>query len=673
MKKIKKVIPILAPVVAAGTVAWGAASSLGGYTTPVYGSDDFKIAAGGVQDAEPLQAASRQKSGEDPEAPSEKEPKEDQKKDEAAAAKGDLDLADGSYEGTGTGFNGPVKVSVKIQDRAMAAIDVVSHSDDEAFFNRAKEGVIQAILQAQSADVDVVSGATYSSKGIISAVKNALSGGGGSAGASGSSGAPQPTASAPVTIGQGNFDVADGTYEGSADGFHGTVRVSVKVQDKTIQAIDIVSHADDAAFFDRAKTGVVGSILSSQSLDVDVVSGATYSSKGIINAVKNALAGQGGSAAADTPAPTQTPVPVNTPKPAKDPGAYKDGTYTGTGTGFAGKLTVQVKISGGKIKKIKIVRTDDDPAYIEKASALIKRIIKEQGTDVDVISGATYSSTGIIEAVRDALGRAAVPTPEKTPAPTAAPRPTAAPAKKPAGSGRFPYPDGSYTGIGEGFGGDIAVTVVIRDKSIKEIRITSHEGEDDAFFDRAKMIADKIVQEQDIAADAVSGATYSSQGILEGVRNAIEAAKRAALPASPTPVQTPAPTPTPTPTAVPTFTPEATPTPDPISAYIDGDHKVTVPCVPDEYEDFDAYDLTLTLIMENDKITGIRDITGNGWPDNDAYITRAAKGSSLYPGVVSQILEKNSVEGIDTVTRATCSSQSIIEACRQALEAARRR
>ena len=666
MKKLKKVIPILAPVVAAGTVAWGAASSLGGYSTPVYGADDFKIAAGGIQDAEPLQEEPRRENGEALAAPSEKEPREDREKDETAAAKGDLDLADGSYEGTGTGFNGPVKVSVKIQDRAMAAIDVVSHSDDEAFFNRAKEGVIQAILQAQSVGVDVVSGATYSSRGIISAVRDALSGGGGSAGASGSSGAPQPTASAPVTIGHGNFDVADGTYEGSADGFHGTVRVSVKIQDKTIQAIDIVSHADDAAFFDRAKAGVVGSILSSQSLDVDAVSGATYSSNGIINAVKNALAGQAGSAAADTPALTQTPAPVNTPTPVKDPDAYKDGTYTGTGTGFAGKLTVRVKIFGGKIKKIKIVSTDDDPAYIEKASALIQKIIKEQGTDVDVISGATYSSTGIIEAVRDALGRAAATAPEKTPTPTAAPRPTAAPTKKPAASGRFPYPDGSYTGIGEGFGGDIAVTVVIRDKSIKEIQITSHEGEDDAFFDRAKTIADKIVQEQDIAADAVSGATYSSQGILEGVRNAIEAVKKAALPASPTPAQTPPPT------AAPTLTPEATP-PEALSAYIDGEYKVTVPCVPDEYEDFDAYDLTLTLIMENDKITGIRDITGNGWPDNDAYITRAAKGSSLYPGVVSQILEKNSVEGIDTVTRATCSSQSIIEACRQALEAARRR
>lgn len=569
MRDIKKVIPILAPVVAAGTVVWGAASSLGGYTTPVYGSDEFQVSADGTQGAEVFQEALHQKSSQDnPAALPKEDPEEDLEVnlgnepdgDEATAPKGSFDLADGSYEGTGTGFSGPVKVSVKIQDRAIAAIDVVSHSDDEAFFDRAKNGVIQSILSAQS-------------------------------------------------------------------------------------------------------------------VEVDAVSGATYSSNGIINAVKNALAGQGGSTAADTPTPT--PAPVSTPKPVKDPAAYKDGTYTGTGTGFAGELTVQVKISGGKIKKIKIVKTSDGPEYIERASALIQKIVQAQGTNVDVVSGATYSSTGIIGAVRDALGKAAV-TDNKKPRPTTTPKktptPTAAQTKRPAASGKFPYPDGSYTGIGEGFGGDVAVTVVIKNKSIKEIQITSHEGEDDAFFDRAKTIADKIVQEQDIAVDAVSGATYSSNGILQGVKDAIEAAKKASVPATPTPAQTP--TPTVTPTAAPTPTPEETPTVPATSTpsvYIDGSYKVTVPCVPDEYYDFDEYGLTLTLVMENDKIVDIRNITGDGGPDNNSYITRASKGSSVYPGVVSQILEKNSIEGVDTVTRATCSSWSIIEACRQALEAAKRR
>ena len=55
-----------------------------------------------------------------------------------------------------------------------------------------------------------------------------------------------------------------------------------------------------------------------------------------------------------------------------------------------------------------------------------------------------------------------------------------------------------------------------------------------------------------------------------------------------------------------------------------------------------------------------------------SYIRRAVSGSTKYPGVVSQILEKNSLEGIDAVSHATCSSQSILEACRQALKKAQR-
>lgn len=680
MKNIGKAIPILAPVVAVGAVAWGAAASLSGYTTPVYGSDEFQIAADGIQNAEQTQdaadsTAESQPAVSQPDA-GEKKTEAAGKTTEKAAAKGKLDLADGSYEGSGTGFHGTVRVSVKIKDKAIAAIDILSHSDDEAFFDRAKEGVIQSILSSQSMDVDVVSGATYSSNGIINAVKNALGKGGSTTVQPTQAASTQtPASSVPVTVGQGDFDIADGSYEGSAEGFRGTVRVSVRVQGRTVQAVDIVSHSDDETFFNRAKEGVVGSILSAQKLDVDVVSGATYSSKGIINAVKNALDGQAGYTQPNTP------TPKSTPKPAKDPETYKNGTYTGTGTGFGGEMTVQVKIAGGKIKTVKIKEHADGDAYIKKASSILNKIIKKQGTDVDVVSGATYSSNGIIEAVRDALSKAAAAKSEKKPTVTAAPTkkpvtPTPAPA------GAFPYPDGTYTGIGEGYGGDVVVAVVIQDQAIRQIKITSHDGEDDAFFNRAETITDKIVQSQDIAVDAVSGATYSSNGILEGVKNAIQAAKKASAPATPTQTTIPTPTPekTPTPTAALTETPNPTETPSPTettppeasTVYVDGEYKVTVPCEPDEGHAFETYNLTLTLVMKDDTITEIKRVTGDGASSNDNYITRASKGTSAYKGVVPQILEKNSVEGIDAVTRATCTSRSIIEACRQALENAKR-
>ena len=90
------------------------------------------------------------------------------------------------------------------------------------------------------------------------------------------------------------------------------------------------------------------------------------------------------------------------------PAAYKDGTYYGTGTGFGGTLKVKVEISGGKITDIQIMENQDGSEYISKASALINAIISSQSTNVDTVSGATYSSVGIIQAVRDALSQAAV-------------------------------------------------------------------------------------------------------------------------------------------------------------------------------------------------------------------------------------------------------------------------
>ena len=87
---------------------------------------------------------------------------------------------------------------------------------------------------------------------------------------------------------------------------------------------------------------------------------------------------------------------------------YKDGTYIGTGTGFAGGTTkISVTITDGKIAKIETLSDGDDPQYFNRASGTItKEIISKQSTAVDTVSGATFSSKGIISAVKDALNQA---------------------------------------------------------------------------------------------------------------------------------------------------------------------------------------------------------------------------------------------------------------------------
>lgn len=86
---------------------------------------------------------------------------------------------------------------------------------------------------------------------------------------------------------------------------------------------------------------------------------------------------------------------------------YKDGIYTGSAQGFGGAITVQVTLANDEITDIQVTSAPgEDSAYLSQGEGVISSIISAQSTDVDTISGATFSSTGIINAVVDALGKA---------------------------------------------------------------------------------------------------------------------------------------------------------------------------------------------------------------------------------------------------------------------------
>ena len=105
--------------------------------------------------------------------------------------------------------------------------------------------------------------------------------------------------------------------------------------------------------------------------------------------------------------------------------------------------------------------------------------------------------------------------------------------------------------------------------------------------------------------------------------------------------------------------------------YRDGTYQVSAICYPDEGEEFESYTLSATVTVRQDKIVSVTNITGDGGSENSAFIKRAANGTNKKPGVVTQIVEKGSIEGVDAVSAATCSSQAILEACRQALQTAK--
>ncbi len=99
---------------------------------------------------------------------------------------------------------------------------------------------------------------------------------------------------------------------------------------------------------------------------------------------------------------TETATSTDTADPV-----YKDGTYTGDGQGFGGNIQVQITIADDTLTDIQVVSAEkEDSAYLSQGKAVIDRILEAQSTDVDTVSGATFSSTGILMAVEDALGKA---------------------------------------------------------------------------------------------------------------------------------------------------------------------------------------------------------------------------------------------------------------------------
>ena len=158
MKNISGIVP----VILAAVVGIGAVVSLSDYTAPVYGSESEDE----LTETETIIESAGMESVEETEV---------ENTEAAVVLDGAFDLADGTYEGSANGFSGKIKVSVVIKNQTIRSINILSNSDDEAFFNRAKEGVTASILAKQSTDVDTVSGATYSSRGIMNAVNAGVS------------------------------------------------------------------------------------------------------------------------------------------------------------------------------------------------------------------------------------------------------------------------------------------------------------------------------------------------------------------------------------------------------------------------------------------------------------------------------------------------------------------
>lgn len=511
---------------------------------------------------------------------------------------------DGTYQGSGTGFGGTITVQVTVSGGKITAVDILSASGETGSYFASAQGVVSKVLSSQSPNVDAVSGATYSSNGIIQAVQNALSQAGNS-----DSATPTPTPTPkPAKKPKKDTSVSykDGVYEGQAEGFDGTVTVKVTIKNGKIKKISN-TNTDTPEFFNKAWKTIKSNVISRQSTsEIDTVSGATFSSNGILGALSQALSKADQSGTTDskeediTPTPTAvpdetvTPIPTELPQPTKTPdnpsdeqpvvNLLKDGTYTGSAMGYSGQVNITLTIKDGKITEVTNTNSDTRSFFNKAWRSIQPKILEKQSTEgIDTVSGATFSSMGILDASKIALEQAkntevqpsvtpepteapdstekpeptntpkptsvpepttapeptAVPEPTETPAPTSAPEPTdtpensvtpeptATPEPTPVPAGA--YTDGTYTGIGEGNDGPDSVQVTVTISGGQIVGATYFSYDDEEYADTAwEGILGQVMGKQSAdSVDTVSGCTYSSQGFIQAFRNALNQAKGA--------------------------------------------------------------------------------------------------------------------------------------------------
>ncbi len=191
-------------------------------------------------------------------------------------ATGPIDIAsvpDGTYKGTGLGLR-ELEVSVTVSGGKIVEVKIVRHDESAGIADPALVGIPKAMVEQNKIDVDVVTGATFTSQGIIEAVNNALKSFASAKGA------------AAIDVSQ----IADGTYKATGLGLR-ELEVSVTVSGGKITEVKITRHDESAGIADPALAGIPKAIVEKQSVKVDAISGATFTSQGIMEAVEKALAG----------------------------------------------------------------------------------------------------------------------------------------------------------------------------------------------------------------------------------------------------------------------------------------------------------------------------------------------------------------------------------------------
>ena len=317
---------------------------------------------------------------------------------------------------------------------------------------------------------------------------------------------------APIIEEMNSVTLADGNYSGSANGFGGPVNVTFTVSGGVISELEIVGDSETPSIGGAAIPELQAAILEAGTIDgVDTIGGATLTSNGVFNAIRNALDGGAGSTttSSDSEAPVESETPATSEPEATvsiDMSTLADGSYSGSATGFGGEVTVSFDVASGVVSNFTVTAESETPEVGGAAAESIAEAVNSNGDlNVEAVSGATVTSTALMDAIQSAIESGnGVATPNATEEDGQA----------------IALSDGSFTGSAQGFGGEVTVSFDVSDGVVSNMVITAESETPELGGNAATTIQDAINESGSLDFDAVSGATVTS-GAIE---SAIEAA-----------------------------------------------------------------------------------------------------------------------------------------------------
>lgn len=245
------------------------------------------------------------------------------------ASSGSSTYTPGTYTGTAAGFSGDVAVTVTVDADAITAVEIDESANGNQILNDDQRAELaQAILDAQTPLVDAIAGATITSNAVVEAAKDALT----------QAGATDFQAAEKEDYSNVAIAFTPGSYTATEMGMNGEITVEATFTDSAIEAITVVESQETTGVGTEAMDILTGHILADQSLGVDMVSGATYTSLGFMAAVKDCVEQAGG----NVDALEARPVAYDT---------YEDETHEAdvivVGGGVAGMMTALSCVQNG--------------------------------------------------------------------------------------------------------------------------------------------------------------------------------------------------------------------------------------------------------------------------------------------------------------------------------------